>query len=234
MSKRRLDAGVIMSAIGQYTDGLKSVSILARELGVSDFAFYWWLRVYEKYGVEYFSNNEINYSYPKELKICAVKEYLSGVASQYEICLKYGISTHTVLQRWIKRHNEGKEFEDYPPAKGTFLMKSRKVSKVEKIEIVEFCINSNYDYKVTADKFVVPYSQVYQWVQKYKNDGATGLDDGRGRQKPIQQPLSEVEQLRVELEETRRKLEYTQIENEILKKKEEIELRQVLQKPDKR
>jgi len=233
MSKRKIDVKAIKLAIEQHSAGLESGAMLAQKLGVSKTTFSYWLRGYAKYGIEYFSNKETNSSYTKEFKINAVKEYLSGISTQPEICLKYGISTHSLLKRWITRYNDGKEIKDYDPKQGLYLMKSRKVLKAEKLEIVDFCIKSRYNYKLTAENFTVPYSQVYQWVQKHKKDGCAGLDDRRGRHKAAP-PLSELEQLRNELELTRRKLEYARIENEILKKKEEIELRQIFQRQDKR
>jgi len=233
MAKRKVDVTAIRLAIEQHTAGLESSSMLAQKLGVDKWTFNNWLRAYERYGIKYFHTKETNSGYTKELKLNAVKEYLSGIASRDEICLKYEISSHSVLQKWINLYNEGKEIKDYNPKQGFCQMKSRKVSKSEKLEIVEFCINSCYNYKLAAEKFSVPYSQVYQWVQKHKEKGCAGLDDRRGRRKHSP-PLSEVEQLKKELEMTQRKLEYAQIENEILKKKEEIELKQIFQRPNKK
>jgi len=50
-------------------------------------------------------------------------------------------------------------------------MKSRKVSYEERIEIVNYCITNEYDYKGTANKYNVRYSRVYTWVSKVKENG---------------------------------------------------------------
>ncbi len=53
----------------------------------------------------------------------------------------------------------------------------------ERREIVSYCINHNRNYKDTAVKFDVSYSQVYSWVRKYRIAGEAGLIDNRGRHK---------------------------------------------------
>ena len=41
----------------------------------------------------------------------------------------------------------------------------------------------------------MPYSQVYQWVNKYLTKGEQGLVDGRGRKK-VESELTEIEKLK--------------------------------------
>ncbi|MFR0956456.1 MAG: transposase [Roseburia inulinivorans] len=41
----------------------------------------------------------------------------------------------------------------------------RKTTLEERKEIVDYCINHNRNYKNTAAKFDVSYSQVYSWVK---------------------------------------------------------------------
>lgn len=50
----------------------------------------------------------------------------------------------------------------------------RKTTFEERKEIVEHCISHNHNYKDTAAKFHVSYSQVYSWV---KNTIPTGRMD---------------------------------------------------------
>lgn len=103
--------------------------MLAQKIGISKATFNFWLRAYDEYGIAHFYGKAANSTYTKELMLNAVKEYLSGADSQYGICLKCGISSHSVLQKWIKLYNEGKGSEDYDPKQGICLMKSRKVMK---------------------------------------------------------------------------------------------------------
>ena len=58
---------------------------------------------------------------------------MDGGISQRAINLKYNIAGKGVLPNWIKWYNEGKDFEDYAPHKGIYLMKNRKVTTEEKV-----------------------------------------------------------------------------------------------------
>ena len=99
-----------------------------------------------------------NKKYSKELKIRAVKSYLEGEGSQREICRRYGISRHSVLQRWIKWYNGHKEFKNRSSAKGEIYMtKGRKTTQTEHSEIVAFCIEHGRDYGLTVETYKVSY-----------------------------------------------------------------------------
>ena len=93
-----------------------------------------------------------------------------------------------------------------------------------KIDIVCYYIQSNESYQNVADKYGVSYQQIYSWVRKYKENGAEGLLDKRGKRKP-ESEMTELEKLRAEnrmLEAQNKRLE---TENAVLKKLEEIERR---------
>ncbi|GAA6428550.1 helix-turn-helix domain-containing protein [Dielma fastidiosa] len=49
--------------------------------------------------------------------------------------------------------------------------RSRKTTYEERIEIVNYCLEHDKNYKDAAELFNVSYTQVYQWVNKYKEDG---------------------------------------------------------------
>ena len=89
-------------------------------------------------------------------------------------------------------------------------------------EIVDYCINHNRNYKNTAAKFDVSYSQVYSWVKKYDTDGADGLTDRRGRHKTDAE-VDELERLRRENLRLKRQLEEKDMVVELLKKVKEFE-----------
>ncbi len=52
------------------------------------------------------------------------------------------------------------------------MIKGRKTTYGEKIEIVAFCIENNDNYQLTSDKYKVSYQQVYTWVKKITKMGA--------------------------------------------------------------
>ena len=98
----------------------------------------------------------------------------------------------------------------------------RKTTIEERKEIVNYCINHNLDYKNTAAKYDVSYSQVYSWVKKYAANGEEGLTDKRGRHKTDGE-VDELEQLRRENLRLKHQLEEKDMVVELLKKVKEYE-----------
>ena len=98
----------------------------------------------------------------------------------------------------------------------------RKTTLEERKEIVDYCINHNRNYKNTAAKFDVSYSQVYSWVRKYDTAGEDGLSDKRGHHKTDDE-VDELERLRRENLRLKRQLEEKDMMVELLKKVKEFE-----------
>ena len=105
------------------------------------------------------------------------------------------------------------------------MTKARKTSMDERIKIVSYCIANDKNYGETAEKFNVSYQQVYSWIKKYTARGIEGLEDRRGRSEPIVRPVTDIEKLKAELELEKAKNQRLQVENDFLKKLEEIERR---------
>ena len=98
----------------------------------------------------------------------------------------------------------------------------RKTTLEERKEIVDYCINHNRNYKDTATKFDVSYSQVYSWIKKYDANGADGLTDRRGCHKTDAE-VDELERLKRENLRLKRQLEEKDMVVELLKKVKEFE-----------
>ena len=98
----------------------------------------------------------------------------------------------------------------------------RKTSIEERKEIVDYCINHNRDYKNTAVKYDVSYSQVYSWVKKYETEGESALSDRRGYHKSDEE-VDELERLRRENLRLKRQLKEKDMAVELLKKVKEFE-----------
>ena len=163
-----------------------------------------------------------NKKYSAELKMQAVQSYLNGEGSLREICRKYGISDKHVLQDWIMWYNGHREFKKRSSAKGEIYMtKGRKTTQEERAEIVAFCIEHNYDYGLTVETYNVSYQQVYAWVRKYEEGGVDKLRDNRGRTKPAEE-MTEVEKLKAEMKILEAKNRQLEIENEFIKKLQEL------------
>lgn len=163
-----------------------------------------------------------NKKYSVELKIQAVQSYQNGEGSLREICRKYGISDKHVLQDWIMWYNGHREYKERSSAKGEIYMtKGRKTTQEERAEIVAFCIEHNYDYGLTVETYNVSYQQVYAWVRKYEEGGVDKLRDNRGRTKQVEE-MTEVEKLKAEMKILEAKNRQLEIENEFIKKLQEL------------
>ena len=97
-------------------------------------------------------------------------------------------------------------------------MKSRKTTLEERIEIVKYALDNNNDYKGAADKFLVPYANVYKWVKIYNEQGEEGLKFHRGRPKNSITELTELEKKDLEIAKLKLELEKHKRTEEILKK----------------
>jgi transposase len=153
-----------------------------------------------------------------------VLAYLNGEGSYHQLAIRFNISTDSIIIGWVKRYNSHIELNDYIPGGDVYMTKSRKVSKVERLEIVKYCMDHNLDYKTTAKIYEVPYANVYSWVKKYKELGEDGSGDKRGIHKNDDE-VDEVELLKRQLKKYQHQLEMSQLEVRLLKKAEEIERR---------
>ena len=104
------------------------------------------------------------------------------------------------------------------------MTKGRNTTYEERVEIVSYCIEHGNDYTAAIEKYGVSYQQIYAWVKKYKEKGAEGLVDKRGKRKP-ESEMTELEKLRAENRMLEAKNKRLETENAVLKKLEEIERR---------
>lgn len=163
-----------------------------------------------------------NKVYSAELKQQAVRDYLAGKGSQREICRRYDISAHRMLQEWILCYNGHKDFRRRAGVKGEIYMtKGRKTTQEERVQIVAFCIEHGKDYALAVETYQVSYQQIYSWVRKYETNGVEGLVDRRGKAKP-EEALSEVERLRQENRMLQAKLRDKEMEIALTKKLREL------------
>ena len=160
--------------------------------------------------------------YSKELKLQAIKSYLNGEGGLWTISKKYGIVHCEQLRRWVLWYNGHKEIKGSSSAKGEIYMtKGRKTTQEERARIVAFCIEHNYDYCLTVETHKVSYQQIYAWVRKYEEGGVDKLKDNRGRTKPAEE-MSEIEKLKAEMKILEAKNRQLEIENEFIKKLQEL------------
>lgn len=202
--------------------GQMSIEDYCKKFNISDKTYSNWRFLYETYGIESLEESKTWRRYSKQLKEKAVLEYLNGEDSQLNICRKYGISSDSVLRKWIKRYNSHKELNTTKGKVDAVMTKGRKTILEEKIEIAKYCINQNENYQETSETYEVSYQQVYQWVRKFEELGEDGLIDRRGKAK-LELSLEDKE--KIELRKLKNENERLRMENDFLKKLQELERR---------
>ena len=223
MSKSKHSAEWKIALAMKYLSGEGSYDNLAHANGVGSTSLKRWVLKYREQKENGFVREIGNKHYSKEFKEQCVKAVLTGKGSVNDIVAQYNISDENVLRRWIKCYNANRELKDYEPKREVYMAEARrKTTLEERKEIVDYCISHNNDYKGTASRFDVSYSQVYSWVQKYHKDGAAGLEDKRGHHKSDDE-VDELERLRRENKRLKKQLEERDMLCELLKKVRELE-----------
>lgn len=217
--KVKYSQDVKVKACEEYINGIKSAIELSKELRMgkrgSDKILHWSKR-YQKYGVAAFEESAHNKSYSTEFKLLVVNEYNHGM-SLNDLTVKYGIPSSETIRRWVLKYNRHEELKDYTPKPEVYDMNARKTTIEERIEIVNWCLEHDKNYKETASIFNCSYTQVYQWVNKYLENGEDGLSDKRGKRKTDEE-LSDTEKLNREIDKLKRLNKELERENKMLKK----------------
>ena len=218
-----------IQAVLDYKSGKKSISEISKTLGMSKghaesgYTVRRWISFYDKYGEDGFLPKNKNKIYPKEFKEKVVKEYLDGIGSFESLSLKYDIPSKETLRIWVISYNSHEELKDYNPKGDVYMASARRKTTIEeRIEIVKYALDNNNDYKGAADKFLVPYANVYKWVKMYNEQGEEGLKFHRGRPKNSITELTELEKKDLEIAKLKLELEKHKRAEEILKKNLEI------------
>lgn len=212
----------LLQFIGLHLEGIP-YRILAEKhnLTLSIAVFMKYVQRYRRHGVEGIRYRKNNRRYTKEFKQKVVSEHLRmGYGFSY-LAAKYNIPSETTVNNWIKRYTEGKENESYSPNSEVYHMTSAKKTYEEKLKIVEDYISNRLTYQEAAEKHQVNYNNIYSWVNKYKKHGPKGLEDNRGRGKPLELQTTE-ERLNTEVETLKARNKWLEMENDALKKRRKI------------
>jgi transposase len=202
-----------------------SLNSVSKKLGIGTTTINRWVRKYKESGMQGLENGKSQKLYSSDLKIQAVKDVIIRGMSKSSVTSKYEISDDSVLRRWITWYNNGKQLETTSSGRvGTIMIKGRVTTLEERIEIAQYTIARNLDYKSAMEKYDISYQQVYSWVNKYKDGGAGALKDNRGRNKAVEE-LSETELLKLRIKELEARNEYLEMESAIEKKLEELQRR---------
>ena len=211
-----------VTAAKDCVEGRLSQSEAARRLGVDESAVRGWVKRYKANGERAFQKQEHNAVYSIELKLEAVKKYLSGSNSLEEIAARYGLRSKSQLRCWIKQYNSGKEF-GRKISGGSHMKQGRETSQKERIIIAKDCLEHGCNYGEIAIKHNVSYQQVYTWVKKFKELGEAGLEDRRGKRTADQTARTPEEELRIRIAQLEHELYMTRMERDLLKKVDALE-----------
>ena len=184
-----------------------------------------WRDLYLSDGPSSFMNQSNNKVYSQELKLQAVHEYLDGRSSQADIVKKYHLRSSKQLRNWIKVYNSHGEIKSHESGGGSYMRKARQTTSEERLEIVQDCLANNKNYGAMALKYNCSYQQIRNWVLRYEQMGAVGLEDRRGRRTGSRPARTPEEELRDKIAELERKNRNLQMENDLLKKVRELEMK---------
>ena len=211
--------------------GELGVCAAGRLVGVTEKSVRRWIARYEAEGAETFLPSERNRVYSAELKLQAVREYLSGESSALEISKKYKISNPCILEQWIKVYHAHGDFNSVKQSGGgSYMRQGRETTQEERIQIAKECYASGKNYGEMALKYNVSYQQVRNWTLRYEELGEAGLEDRRGKRKKDQEPRTELEKAQIEIERLKHELHKAEMERDLLKKLDEVMRRDAYRK----
>lgn len=223
MSEKKLNALEKFAIVQEIVNGQIGVKAAVRKFGLNKSTLVKWCHRYHLYGIEGLEIRSQNRSYSADLKMQAVKDYLDGNLSQYQIIDKYKIASRTQLANWIKKYNSHSSLRAYTGGT-TAMTKGRSTTFEERINIVLYCLANGKDHKKAANHFQVSYQQVYGWIKKYEAGGQEALHDGRGRTKSPDE-LTEADQHKLAMKKLEYENERLRAENAFLKKLQEFQRR---------
>lgn len=113
MSKIEHTASQKFAILQEIENGHMDVKAAARKFGVSKTTLAKWRRRYQLYGYEGLEIRTRNRSYSAELKLQAVRDYLYGGLSQYQVIDKYKIASRNQLSCWINKYNGHSSLRTY-------------------------------------------------------------------------------------------------------------------------
>lgn len=229
--KHKITAEEKIKLVHAYLSGNITQRYAGEVAGVSPSSVQVWIKRYEAEGVEAFYPSRKNRVYSPETKTQAVIDYLSGCGSQLEICRKYKIRSKHQLQTWIKVYNAHGNLDSRKHSEGgSYMSKTRSTTQEERLQIVQECLASDKNYGEMAKKYKVSYQQVRTWTLRYIELGESGLEDRRGKRKKDQTPRTELEKAQIEIQKLKHQLYMAEMERDLLKKLNELERGEFLDK----
>ena len=226
--KSKIDPAIKVKLVESFLKDEIGMLEACRQAGLSDKAsnsFRKWINIYKNEGPAGLLVQEKNRRYPIETKLAAVNAYLNGEGSEMEISRRFGLRSSSQLLAWIKVYNTHGEIKCRGSGGGSYMRKARQTKMEERLAIVQECIVNDKNYGAMALKYNCSYQQVRNWVKRYEEMGSAGLEDRRGRRAGSQLARTPEEELRDRIAELERKNLSLQMENDLLKKVRELEMK---------
>ena len=202
-----------------------SATEAARLIGVDRNSIRDWRNLYLSDGPSALMVQSNNKTYSKELKLQAVQEYLDGKSSQRDIVKKYHLRSSRQLRDWIKVYTTHGEIKSRTSGGGSYMRKARSTTPEERLAIVQDCLANDKNYGAMALKYQCSYQQVRNWVKRYEEMGSAGLEDRRGHRAGTMPSRTPEEEMRDRIAELERRNRDLQMENDLLKKVRELEMK---------
>ena len=226
--KSKIDPALKVQLVEQYLRGeigIREAGRLAGLSGSGTDSFRKWVNIYRNEGPAGLLEQSRNKYYSEETKLQAVKDYLDGKGSLMDLAAQYGLRSKKQLQSWLKQYNTHGKISARTSGGGSYMSKSRQTTPEERLEIVMDCLANDKNYGMAALKYNCSYQQVRNWVLRYEEMGSAGLEDRRGRRAGTQPARTPEEELRDKIAELERKNRDLQMENDLLKKVRELEMK---------
>jgi transposase-like protein len=151
MSKRSYSLEKKLEILKALEDGQYSINEVLTTYHVHDTTILDWQHKLDKYGIEGLKESSTWKRYSKDLKLSAVRDYLSGKYSLREIARKYEISNSSALRNWINKYNSHREIKATAEGRSQSMTKGRSTTWEERIQVVLYCIENEKNYKKAAD-----------------------------------------------------------------------------------
>ena len=184
-----------------------------------------WRKLYLSDGPTALMAQTSNKVYSQELKLQAVHDYLDGKISQEAIVKKYHLRSSYQLRDWLKVYNTHGEIKSRSSGGGSYMRKARSTTPEERLTIVQDCLANDKNYGAMALKYQCSYQQVRNWVKRYEEMGSAGLEDRRGHRVGTMPSRTPEEEMRDRIAELERRNRDLQMENDLLKKVRELEMK---------
>ncbi|APX73216.1 helix-turn-helix domain-containing protein [Companilactobacillus allii] len=224
MSRSKFGLSEKLDLINEFDKTVVSVSAFTKINGITRSTLRRWLTLFERDGVDGLREKTKNDTYPEELKLKVVHDFLDGKDTMEGLVNKYGLRSVFQVYDWVFKYNNGKSLARHNPSRKQDSIMSRKTTFEERIEIVEYVTKNNHSYSEAAKHFSVTYQQVRSWVLKSKKDGYEALLDGRGHRK-AKKDLTDLDKANLKIRQLESQLEDQKIIEAFVKKLKELQHR---------